>query len=263
LPQVCRRSRALNDNRSLFKLIEPIQAMTDTLQEATAPAIVTPELAAEPTTDIKPPARTKNRFASAQPVLEKLFELYPQLFGQRFLPLKLGVFQDLMSTHPEVFKRDELKLALGVHTRSTRYLQSVAAGLPRHDLQGQSVEPVAPEHVFLSIVELHSRRQARSDEDLLPRLQKQLLAAYEKSGLLRADYLARIGTPDEVVSAVLDEAIAAVDQQRARHAALVNAYQASGKPVEEFADMLGMDLRDVKAALAAGQRQAASAAEAK
>lgn len=196
------------------------------------------------------PPKAKSRFAAAQPVLEKLFELYPHLFGQRFVPLKLGVFQDLLAAHPEVFKRDELKVALGVHTRSTRYLQAVAAGLPRHDLQGQPVEPVAPEHVLLSLTELFARRQARSDQDLLPKLQQQMAQAYEASGLVRGDYLARVGSLDPAVSAALDEAINQVDQQRARQTALARAYQASGKTPEEFADMFGMDLRAVKSALA-------------
>ncbi|MES2944908.1 MAG: ProQ/FINO family protein, partial [Pseudomonadota bacterium] len=44
------------------------------------------------------------------PVLERLFELYPHLFGAQFLPLKLGVFHELMAKHPEDFKKDELKL---------------------------------------------------------------------------------------------------------------------------------------------------------
>ena len=64
------------------------------------------------------------------------------MFGAQFLPLKLGVFQDLLALHPDVFKRDELKVALGLHARSTRYLESVASGLPRHDLNGDAVEPV-------------------------------------------------------------------------------------------------------------------------
>jgi len=192
----------------------------------------------------------KSRFASAQPVLEKLFDLYPKLFGARFLPLKLGIFQELMAAHPEVFKRDELKTALGVHTRSTRYLQCVAAGLKRHDLQGNPVEDVAPEHVFLSVVELFARRQARTEEDLLPKLQSQLASAYEKSGLTRADYLARIGTPSEPVAAVLDQAVAQVELQRARRTALHKAFEASGKTVAQFADSLGMPERDVQAMLA-------------
>lgn len=191
----------------------------------------------------------KNRFEAVQPVLEKLFELYPQLFGERFLPLKLGIFQELLAAHPDAFTRDTLKVALGVHTRSTRYLQSVAAGLKRHDLQGKPVDDVAAEHVYLSIVELFQRRQARSKEDLRPKLHAQLVAAYEKSGLSRQDYLARIGAPVEAIQAVLDDALAEVDLQRARRAALVKAFEASGKTPDEFADMLGMDVRDVKAAL--------------
>ncbi|MBB1074050.1 prop effector [Rhodoferax sp. 4810] len=231
--------------------------MTDTLPDSPA---FTPALVAEtvdpaaapapaPTEPQAAPAKGKGRFASAQPVLEKLFELYPQLFGQRFVPLKLGVFQDLLATHPEVFAKDTLKLALGVHTRSTRYLQCVAQGLPRHDLQGQPVEPVAPEHVLLSIVELYHRRQARTPEDLQPKLRNQLLAAYQASGLTRQDYLSRLTSLDEKVTALLDEVIAEVDQQRARQAALLKAFDASGKTVEEFAAELGMDARQVQAAV--------------
>jgi sRNA-binding protein len=194
-------------------------------------------------------AKPKNRFASVAPVLEKLFELYPHLFGQRFLPLKLGVFQELLAAHPTEFKRDTLKAALGVHTRSTRYLQSVAAGNKRHDLQGLPVEDVAPEHVFLSIIELYHRRQARSKEDLTQKLRLQLVAAYDASGLSRQDYLARVPALDETLSAVLEDAIAEVDQQRARRAALVKAFEASGQSVEEFADALGMDVKQLRAAL--------------
>jgi sRNA-binding protein len=217
--------------------------MNDTFHES-------PEVAIDPAPDTtEPSAKGKNRFASAQPVLEKLFELYPKLFGARFLPLKLGIFQELMADHPNDFKRDSLKTALGVHTRSTRYLQCVADGLKRHDLAGNPVDDVAPEHVFLAMVELFQRRQARTEDDLRPKLRTQLLAAYDKSGLSRQDYLARIGAPTELVQAVLDEVLEAVDLQRARRSALVKSFEASGKSVEDFADMLGMDVRDIKTAL--------------
>ena len=195
------------------------------------------------------PAKANNRFASVQPVLEKLFELYPNLFGERFLPLKLGIFQELLAAHPEVFKRDTLKAALGVHTRSTRYLQSVAAGQKRHDLEGKPVEDVASEHVFLSIVELFQRRQSRSKEDLRPKLRTQLRAAFETSGLTRQDYLARIGTPADDIQVLLDEVLTEVETQRARRTALKKAFQASGQSVEAFADALGMRVSEVQAAL--------------
>lgn len=234
--------------------------MTDTLQEQAkpttklpedAPVSVAPESPQEPGAVDAPaqPAKSKNRFASVQPVLEKLFELYPHLFGERFLPLKLGIFQELLAAHPEVFKRETLKAALGVHTRSTRYLQSVAAGQKRHDLQGKPVEDVAPEHVFLSMVELFQRRQARSTDDLRPKLRTQLLAAFEQSGLTRQDYLARIGTPAEAIQVLLDEVLAEVEQQRARRVALKKAFEASGQSVDAFADALGMRVGDVQTAL--------------
>ena len=231
--------------------------MTDTIQELAMPVTHTPVDATAPAAaegtqnpDKLPTAvKSKSTHAPVQPVLEKLFEFYPHLFGERFLPLKLGIFQELLAAHPEDFKRDTLKIALGVHTRSSRYLQSVADGQKRHDLTGAAVDEVAPEHVFLSIVELFQRRQARSTQDLRPKLLAQLVTAFEGSGLSRQDYLARIGTPTETIQAVLDEALAGIEQQRARRTALSNAFEASGKSVEEFADSLGMRVAEVQVAL--------------
>ena len=98
--------------------------MTSSPTEAEIPiandAVASPAAPAEP-------SKKKLRPQAVQPVLEKLFELYPNLFGAEFLPLKLGIFQELLAKHQEDFQRDTLKGALGVHTRSGRYLQSVAA----------------------------------------------------------------------------------------------------------------------------------------
>jgi ProP effector len=191
------------------------------------------------------------RAQSAQPILEKLFALYPHLFGAEFLPLKLGIFQDLLAAHPEQLERAALKVALGVHTRSARYLQSVAAGKKRHDLQGNAVEDVAPEHIYLAMLELFRRRQGRTAEDLRPKMRLQLMAAFEASGLSRQDYLARVQTRDEQSNLLLEEAFAERDQKLAKQAALVKAFEASGKTLPEFADMYGMDPRDVARALGA------------
>ena len=99
------------------------------------------------------------------PVLEQLAELYPGLFGEVFLPLKRGIFQELLAAHPGVLDREALKTGLAIHTRSTRYLQAVAAGLQRHDLAGQAVEAMAPEHVHQALLEVFRRRQSRAGED--------------------------------------------------------------------------------------------------
>jgi sRNA-binding protein len=186
----------------------------------------------------------------ASPALERLFELYPGLFGAQFLPLKLGVYQELLARHPDDFKRDELKLAMGQHARSTRYLECVADGHPRHDLDGQPVEAVSPEHVHHAIIELFRRRQARSREDLRPKLTLRLIRAIEASGLSREDYMDRVRVQNESQNALLDDAFAELGMQAARREALVRTFEASGHSVAEFASMYGMNPAEVSRVLA-------------
>ncbi len=190
------------------------------------------------------PQRTPRKVS---PALERLFELYPQLFGARFVPLKLGVYEELLARHPEDFKAEDLKIAMGQHARSTRYLESVAAGLPRHDLDGNALDPVAPEHVHHAILELHRRRSQRNNngEDLRPQLVARIAKAVEASGLDREAYAVLVRSRDENNNAVVDEALAELAQQAAKREALLRAFEASGRSEQEFADMYGMKHGDV------------------
>ena len=202
--------------------------------------------AAEGTAAPAPVASTKRRPRTPHPLLEQLFTLYPQLFGARFVPLQRGVFEALLERHPDALPADELKLALAQHTRSTRYLQAVASGAQRHDLDGQPVEPVAPEHMHHAVLEVFKRRQSRSADDLRPALQRQLIAAIARSGLSGSDYRALVYGRDEANNQLLDEALAEAEAQSARRQALQRAFEASGKPVDEFAAMYGMPVREVR-----------------
>ncbi len=179
------------------------------------------------------------------PVLERLFELYPQLFGARFRPLKLGIYQELLAAHGDEFKAEDLKLAMGLHARSTRYLECVAAGHPRHDLQGNPVEPVAPEHIHHAILEVFRRRQGRTKDDLSGQLRDRIIAAIEASGVGREAYAERVRARDEASNAALDDALAELARQAAKREALMRAFEASGKTEAEFADMYGMDPKEV------------------
>ena len=229
--------------------------MTDTLpapDEAQAPNVAPAgkpprPKAASPQRKGPPRARQQQ---PAHPALEKLFALYPGLFGAQFKPLKIGVFDDLLARHPDAFQKDELKVALGLHARSTAYLESVAAGQQRHDLDGQPVAPVAPEHVHHAIMEVFRRRQVRTKEDLRPRVVSRLVAAIQGSGITPQEYAEKMRTQDATSNAILDEAVAQLAQSAAKREALTRAYQASGLSMEAFAEMYGMDPKEVARTLA-------------
>ena len=196
-----------------------------------------------------------SRARKVHPVLEKLFTLYPNIFGAHFLPLKRGTFQDLMAAHPEVFNKDELKVALGLHTRSTRYLECVAAGNPRYSLQGEVVEAMAPEHVHQAIVELFHRRQSRTADDLRPQFVQRLVAAIDTSGLDRDAYAALVPSRDEASITLLDAAFAEIGSQHARQDALLRAFDSGNHTEAQFADMYGLTQAAVALTLEKARRR--------
>ncbi len=176
------------------------------------------------------------------------------MFGAQPLPLKRGIFHDLLAAHGEAIDRDALKQALALHTRSTRYLNAVAQGQQRHDLAGQGVEAMAPEHVHHALLEVFRRRKPRDGEDLDERLCRRIGQAFEASGLSRQDYDALVRGRDERANALLDQAFAEVAERDARAEALARAFEASGATPEGFADMYGMDRRQVTQQLARARR---------
>ncbi len=178
--------------------------------------------------------------APAHPVLQQLADWYPRLFGEQPRPLKRGIYADLLAAQPEGLEAEGLKAALALHTRSTRYLSSVAAGQARHDLQGQAVEEMAPEHVLHALLEVHRRRQARSQEDLRPKLRQRIAQSFEASGLSREDYAALLPSRDPAVQALFDQALDEAAARAAKDAALHRAYSASGLEPAAFADSYGL-----------------------
>ena len=228
-----------------------ITEITENAEAFATEVVESPASAASVQAETAKPAKSEKPKIDVQPVLQKLFELYPHLFGSQFLPLKLGTYQDLMATHPEDFKKDSLKAALGFHARSTRYLQCVADGHQRHDLQGNAVEDVSPEHVYLALLELFRRRvisnaKAKTKLNLRPIFRKQLITAYLASGLSRQDYQLKVQNSDEEATKLLEEALAEHDAKQAKQTALKRAFEGSGKKTAEFAEMYGLDLSEVE-----------------
>ena len=119
----------------------------------------------------------------------------------------------------------------------------MAAGEKRHDLKGDAVEDMAPEHVYHSLLEVFRRRHKRVGEDVRPKLRKRILQAFDASGLSRQAYADLVRSRDEAANAVLDEAMAEALARAAKDEALLRAFDASGQTVEAFADMYGMEPR--------------------
>ena len=213
----------------------------------------------------KPGSQARQRHAAQRPfkpdhpVLQQLADWYPRLFGETPAPLKRGIFEDLIVAHPEALDRDALKAALALHTRSTRYLNSVASGQKRHDLQGAAVEAVAPEHVLHALLEVHRRRQSRSEVDLAPKLRARIVQAFDASGLSREDYAALFRSRDGALQVIFDEALSEAAARAARDEALHRAYLASGLAPESFADSYGLAMNDVRRMLARAARSTAAA----
>ena len=200
------------------------------------------------------------RQSRSHPLLEQLAQLYPQLFGDVLVPLKRGIFHELQAAHPELLERDALKEALGLHTRSTRYLTVVAAGQKRHDLQGQPVEDMAPEHIYQALLEVFRRRHSRAGEDLRPKLRNRMLQAFEASGLSRQAYAQLVHCRDEAANQLLDEALAEAAARGAKDEALLRAFDASGQTVDAFADTYGMAPNMAGRMLERARRQRAATA---
>lgn len=194
------------------------------------------------------------------PVLAQLATLYPALFGTKPLPLKRGILQDLLAAHPDALAKDGLKEALAQYTRSTRYLTAMASGQARHDLNGTAVEAVAPEHQHHALLEVFKRRHARTGEDVRGELRSRMLLAAEQSGLAPADYALRVRNKDEAANAILDDAMADLASRVAREQALLQAFEGSGKTVNEFAGMYGLHPIEAAATLNRARARLATAA---
>ncbi|MEG2045861.1 MAG: ProQ/FINO family protein [Comamonas sp.] len=192
-------------------------------------------------------AATARPAREIHPVLLQLAQLYPALFGDSPKPLKRGIFQDLQAAQGEALDKDGLKQALALHTRSTRYLNVVATGAARCDLQGVEVEAMAPEHVLHALIEVFRRKKPREGEDLQAKLQRRIGQAFIDSGLNRDAYLEKVQLREPSALAKVEAALAVVAEQDAKAEAVLRAFEGSGADsVEAFADMYGMNAHQVQ-----------------
>ena len=79
----------------------------------------------------------------ARALIKKLQEEFAVF--RDYSPLAIGSDRQLLARQPEL-ERKTLRMALGMHTHSLRYLKSMEKATQRLDLDGQSVAEVTEEH---------------------------------------------------------------------------------------------------------------------
>jgi ProP effector len=107
--------------------------------DAPAPMLTTVPVAVPPTAAT--PGETPAQQARA--LLKRLQTQFPAF--RDCLPLTIGIDKQLATELPEI-SRKVLRIALGIHTNSLRYLRAMEKATHRFDLAGQQIDEVAAEH---------------------------------------------------------------------------------------------------------------------
>jgi ProP effector len=89
----------------------------------------------------------------------RLAELFPALFKGPARPFKLRIQVDIQERAPGEFTKQTLSAFFRRHTGSTSYLQAVAKGEHRFDLDGNPAGELSEEHRQLAQEELARRRE--------------------------------------------------------------------------------------------------------
>lgn len=80
---------------------------------------------------------------SARSLLKELQEKFPAF--RDYMPLSIGIDKQLLARLPEL-DRKALRVALGLHTNSSRYLRAMAKATSRFDLDGNAAGEVTEAH---------------------------------------------------------------------------------------------------------------------
>ena len=125
--------------RRTFTASTAEQPPTSEEKPATPPVPKEEPIAKTPTEPPSKPRRHWNwesREAALADYKQQLIRNYPTLFGDDPKPLKIGIHKDLLQTRG-LHNRKITRIFINQHTRRTDYLQALAKGGPRYDLNNQ------------------------------------------------------------------------------------------------------------------------------
>ena len=130
---------------------------------------------------------------AARALLKKLHQDFPSF--RDCLPLAIGIDKQIVARQPDV-PRKLLRIALGQHTNSLRYLKTLEKATHRFDLDGQQGEALTDEHRKHAATTLRERfkkeadqRRAQRAAEEVARATEAAARAAEEAARLRADKL--------------------------------------------------------------------------
>lgn len=89
------------------------------------------------------PSTATSPSQTARALLKEFQEKFPAF--REYMPLTIGIDKQLFALYPEL-SRKSLRVALGIHTNSLRYLKAMEKAKNRFDLEGKEAEEVTAEH---------------------------------------------------------------------------------------------------------------------
>jgi ProP effector len=131
-------------------------------------------------------AATPNPVQTARVLLKELQEKYAVF--RDYLPLAIGIDKQLIALSPEI-NRKTLRIALGMHTNSLRYLKGMEKATHRFDLESNSTDEVTEVHRTHATETLRERFKKNAEQRKLQRAAEAAQQAAEKAAAQHAEKL--------------------------------------------------------------------------
>ncbi|HWX00255.1 ProQ/FinO family protein [Collimonas sp.] len=131
-------------------------------------------------------AATPNPVQTARVLLKELQEKYAVF--RDYLPLAIGIDKQLIALSPDT-NRKTLRIALGMHTNSLRYLKGMEKATHRFDLEGNSTDEVTEVHRSHATETLRERFKKNAEQRKLQRAAEAAQQAAEKAAAQHAEKL--------------------------------------------------------------------------
>jgi len=132
---------------------------------------------------------TPNPVQTARVLLKDLQEKFAVF--RDYQPLAIGIDKQLIALSPEL-NRKTLRIALGMHTNSLRYLKGMEKATHRFDLEGNSTDEVTEVHRTHATETLRERFKKNAEQRKAQRAAEAAQEAAEKAARQHAEKLSQL-----------------------------------------------------------------------